>query len=175
MSDLNFRLNTPAGRLPLLPDCGHPQPCGHALSSDKCRKSENKFTNGDCFLNALPSRKKLTTWLSLQIFTNNKEVCGRTFPVNSILWLAVCWVRLNIGYYQISSCIKKTITITSFVIFLQKNCIYQKHHTITGIAVLWPAANDPWQKRMSWVRTFSIIRQQLCNFHLSPPDFRDIH
>ena len=58
MTDLHFRLNTPAGRLPLLPDCGHPQPCGHALSSDKCRKSENKFTNGDCFLNALPSRKQ---------------------------------------------------------------------------------------------------------------------
>ena len=43
MSDFNFRLNTPAGRLPLLPDCGHPQPCGHALSSNKCRKSENKL------------------------------------------------------------------------------------------------------------------------------------
>ena len=158
MSDLNFRLNTPAGRLPLLPDCGHPQQSSHALSSDKCRKSENKL-QVTAFSMLHLQENKLTTWLSLQIFTNNKEVCGRTFPVNSILWLAVCWVRLNIGYYQISSCIKKTITITSFVIFLQKNCVNRKHHTIAGIAILWPASNYPWQKRMSWVRTVSSIRQ----------------
>ena len=110
MNDFNFRLNTSAGRLPLLPDCGHPQPCGHALSSDKCRKSENKLLIVTDFSMLHLQENKLTTWLSLQIFTNNKEVCGRTFPVNSILWLAVCWVRLNIGYYQMSSYIKKTNT-----------------------------------------------------------------
>ena len=175
MNDFNFRLNTSAGRLPLLPDCGHPQPCGHALSSDKCRKSENKLLIVTDFSMLHLQENKLTTWLSLQIFTNNKEVCGRTFPVNSILWLAVCWVRLNIGYYQMSSYIKKTNTRiiqdikfpttskemhliamnNTFVIFVQKNCIQRKHPTITGIAILWPAAHHPWQKRMSWVRTFS--------------------
>ena len=106
MSDFNFRLNTPAGRLPLLPDCGHPQPCGHALSSDKSRKSENKFTYSDCFLDALTSRKQT---LHLALFADLHQQQGGVRTnfsseqhslVGSLLGEIEYWILSDIKLYQ---------------------------------------------------------------------------
>jgi len=75
-----------------------------------------------------------------KIFTNSKEVCGRTFPVNSILWLAVCWALPFFGLLP--------------TILGKNGCLGLQRHTLSCTILADSEGKSP--KMMMYIMVFSV-------------------